>query len=198
MIRSGALCAVLLAFGVAHAQGSNNQISFEAIMKAPVGSWAEYQITKEQPQAAAKARYTLVTRDKKEIAIVLDTIAAMGSHVVIKMTFVPAAKEAGRWNLASAKVRTGSEEAKEMPIPGEHDAKSASFGKNDSFGTLVGKEKLTLPIGTVEAKHFHKEGTPAVDVWMNDTILPVGMVKFEGGGGHVELVATGKNGSTKF
>jgi hypothetical protein len=166
-------------------------------MRAPVGAWAEYQITKDDPDANARVRYTLVARDKKQVAIVLDT-SSPTSHVVIKMTFVPDDKDATRWNLAAARMKTGDGTAKDMPIPGQRDAKSASFAKSDAFGTLVGKERLKLAASSIEASHFHKEGSPATDVWMSDAILPVGLVKLEGAGGHVELVATGKGGSIEF
>jgi hypothetical protein len=189
MIRAAALAALLLSAllfpSAASAQVSNNQIAYGSVMKAPIGAWADYRISKEGGEVMV--RYTLVAHDAKKVSIEIDSETPTG-HIIMRMDFTPDAKDKARWQLTNARLKTPDGQLKDMPIPAD---RSAGFGKSDSFGDKVGREDLSTPAGKFSAEHYRRAGT---DVWMDDKVLPVGMVKLSNGESRVELVRTGLNG----
>jgi hypothetical protein len=195
MIRAAAVLLAVALASSASAQVSNNQIAYAAIVKAPPGSWADYRITKEDAEEPVRVRYTLVTRDEHHVVLEVDSQTALG-RVVMRMEFTPAPGERARWNLTAAKMKTPEGQVQQMPIPAQHEAKSASFGKGDSFGTRVGRESVTVPAGKFSAEHYKQGGADgAAEVWIDDKVLPVGMVRLDdGSGGRVELMAVGRGG----
>jgi hypothetical protein len=198
---AAALVAALLLPGLAAAQSSNNQISYGAITKAPVGSWADYRISKEGADDV-RVRYTLVARDAQKIAVEVDSQTPLG-RVIMRMEFSPDPKQAARWNLVAARMRTPDGELKQMPIPSQGDrsrGQGASFSRGDSFGDRVGREQVSVPFGKLSAEHYRrKDEAGATEVWMDDKIMPVGMMRLQHpGGGRVELVATGTGGKSAF
>ena len=64
------------------AQAPNNQISYAAIMKAKPGSWAEYLMSREGEEQQVRARYTLVRKDPKGVALEIDS-KTKESHIFI-------------------------------------------------------------------------------------------------------------------
>jgi hypothetical protein len=196
---SATLLAAVLTPSLAAAQASNNQISYGAITKAPVGCWAEYRMSKEGAEET-RVRYTLVARDAQKIAIEVSSQTPLGP-VTMRMEFSPDRNEATRWNLVAARLRMPDGELRQMPIPNQGDRarrREASFARGDSFGDRLGREQLTLPFGKLSAEHFRRtEDTGTTEVWMDDQVLPVGMVKLhDATGGRVELVATGTGGKS--
>ncbi|MEO6954704.1 MAG: hypothetical protein ABI321_23090 [Polyangia bacterium] len=181
----------------AHAQ-ANNQISFAAIMKAPVGSWAEYVMSKDGEAETVNVRYTLVQRDAKHIALEIDSKTPMG-HMLMRLQFDP---DGARWKLAKAKVKVGTGDARDAPLP--PDDPSNVFGKEDDFGKKVGHESVSTAGGKRETTHFRRktegeEGQLSTDVWIDDKVFPVGLVKLtDGRGSKVELAATGTGGTTQL
>ena len=188
-----AVLAVALVPAAAWAQVSNNQIAYAALMSAPVGSWADYLITKHGE--TTRVRYSLIARDKKRVALDVDSQTPVG-RVVVRMEFAPDPKEADRWNLSAARMHTPDGEVKEMPVPSRAEAKSASFGKTDRFGERLGVEAIAVAAGKRSATHYRRATT---DVWVDEHLVPVGMVKLtDGEGGVVELAASGSGGKSGF
>jgi hypothetical protein len=67
-----------------------------------------------------------------------------------------------------------------------------SIKKTDTPGKLVGSERITVPAGTFDTKHYKHElpkeaGGMTLDVWMSDKAVPTGVVKMSGAGG-IEMV----------
>lgn len=182
MMRAAVLAALLLSSSAASAQVSNNQIAYGAVMKAPIGAWADYRISKEDGEVMV--RYTLVAHDAKKLSIEIDSETPSG-HIIMRMDFTPDAKDKARWQLTNARLKTPDGKVKDMPIPAD---RSAGFGKSDTFGEKVGHETVATPAGKFSADHYHRGDT---DVWMDEKVLPVGMVKLSSGESRVELVRTG-------
>jgi hypothetical protein len=78
-----------------------------------------------------------------------------------------------------------------------------SVKKSDSPGKLVGAEKVTVPAGTFETKHYKNEmpkeaGGMTLDVWMSDKAIPTGVVKMSAAGGvEMVLAQTGMGAKSK-
>lgn len=185
--------AALLVPHLAAAQSPNNQISFTAVMKAPPGAWADYVMTRDEHTRPVRVRYTLVERTAKAAAIELDSSAPAG-RALVRMEYV--ADGADRYRLQRAVMKMPDGKLQVLPTPGGPQAKSASFGKGDTFGTKVGNEAVRVGAGTFQAEHW-RSGTS--EVWMDDKALPVGLVKLTGeDGAAVELVAMGRGGKSAF
>ncbi len=204
MIRAAAALAMGIAVllpAAAAAQASNNQISYGAITHAPVGSWADYRISKAGADDV-KVRYTLVARDAKHIAIEVDSQTPVG-RVVMRMQFTPDPRDPTRWDLTAARMRMPDGDIRDMPIPGQRDrarGQGASFAKADRFGEPLGREEVLVPAGKRSAEHFRrKDELGTTEVWIDDKVPPVGMVKLlDPTGGKVELAATGQGGKPAF
>ena len=188
---------LLLLPSVSFAQ-ANNQISYAAITKAPVGSWAEYVMSKEGEAETVNVRYTLVQRDTKHIALEIDSKTPMG-HMLMRLQFDP---DGSRWKLAKAKVKVGTGDARDAPLP--PDEPSNVFGKNDDFGKKIGHDTITTQGGKRSADHFRRktegeDGAMNTDVWIDDKVFPVGLVKLtDGRGSKVELSGTGTGGTAQL
>jgi len=177
--------AVLVSFGgVAFAQ--SNPMSYEAMAKAKQGAWAEYTMTMPGAPDKLKVRYAVVTKNEREMTMETDSQTPMGP-VHSAMTFAPSPPDA--WKLVKARIQMGTQPAMDMPAS---KLSEGSVKKSDSPGTLVGPEKITVPAGTFETKHYKREmpkdaGGMTLDVWMSDKAIPTGVVKLSGAGG-VEMV----------
>jgi hypothetical protein len=194
LVAAACLGAALLLAPRAQAQTPNNQISFSAVMKAPVGAWAEYLMTRDEHERPVRVRYTLAERSAKAVAIELDSATPEG-HVLVRMDYV--ADGPSRYRLERARMKMPDGKLQVLPTPAGSHGQGAGFGKGDAFGQSVGKESIRVGAGTFQAEHWKQAGT---EVWMDDKALPVGLVKLTTGGDGptVELVAMGKGGKSGF
>src|SRR4029079_3577778 len=92
----------LLLCGVALAQGTPGHapLSYEALQKAPVGSWAEYDMM-VGTQKGTTMRYALVEKSAKALAIEIETLMP---PLVMRMDF-SAAPSGDGWNLSRVRMR---------------------------------------------------------------------------------------------
>ena len=192
MHRAALVLLGLLLFALpAAAQSPNNQISYAAMMKAPIGSWSEYLMQKEHEQAV-RVRYTLVQRDKKRIALEVDSSTPQG-RMLVRLEF--GVDGVARYKLEKARMKLGETTSEDMPLPNE-----MHFGKDETFGDPVGREEVVVKAGKFFADHFRrKDQARTTEVWMDDKIFPVGMVKLaDDAESSIQLVAQGKGGKTAF
>ena len=178
---------VLLAAPLAFAQagGGSPQMSYEAVTKAPVGSWAEYTTSMKGRTEQVKIRYSLVERSAKKMALEIDGQTPMGA-LLMRMEYEPAGE--GAWKLSKAKMQMGGGAAQEMPIP----PSTPLLKKGDELGEVVGKSSVKTAVGTFDAKQYKKtlpQGT--FDLWMSDKVFPVGLVKQSDAEGKLTTVLTG-------
>jgi hypothetical protein len=180
--------AVLLAAPLAFAQaggGGSPQMSYEAVTKAPIGSWAEYTTSMKGRTEQVKIRYSLVERNAKKMALEIDGQTPMGA-LLMRMEYEPAGE--GAWKLSKAKMQMGGGAAQDMPIP----PNTPLLKKGDELGEVVGKSAIKTAVGTFEAKQYKKtlpQGT--FDLWMSDKVFPVGLVKQADAEGKLTTVLTG-------
>jgi len=174
-----------LTAGVAHAQ---SKPSYESLAKAKQGAWSEYSMTMPGAPQKMTVRYAIVTKNEREMTMETDSQTPMGP-MHSSMTFVPSPPDA--YKLVKARVQLGTQAPMDMPAA---KLSEGAIKKGDSFGKLVGPEKVTVPAGTFETKHYKQDmpkeaGGMVLDVWMSDKAVPTGVVKLSGGGG-IEMVLT--------
>lgn len=185
----------ILGVSVAKAQTPNTQISYASVMKSPVGSWADYVMSKEGEAQTVRVRYTLVRRDAKQVVLEIDSATPMG-RVSMRLEFVPKGSDT-RWKLDKAKVKMADNPPRDMPLP---EGSMSTFGKDDSFGDKVAHEDVVVKAGKFGADHYRRKLDGwATELWIDDKAQPMGMVRLvDGEGGRIELVATGKDGKSAF
>lgn len=186
-----AVCLALSASAAFAQAGSNTQISYEALMHAPAGSWAEYTTTIKGQSQPIKMRYALVEKSAQRIAIEVNGQTPMGA-VLMRMEYAPAGP--GAWKLARARMKIGAQPAADVPLPPEVPV----LKKGVSLGPVVGHASIKTPVGTFDCRQYHKSVSQGpmtlnFDLWMNDKVLPVGLVKQADSDGrmNVLLSATG-------
>jgi hypothetical protein len=181
--------------GVASAQ-QQNPMSYVAMTRAKAGMWAEYTMTMPGQAEQIKVRYAVTEKTDREMTLDTDSNTPLGL-VHTSMTFAPSHDA---WKLVHALVKMGTNPEQDLPASKLSDG---SVKKSDTPGKLVGPEKITVPAGTFETKHYKHElpkeaGGMTLDVWMSDKAEPTGVVKLSGAGG-IEMVlsATGTGAKAK-
>lgn len=189
--------AVLAVSGVASAQSNSNPMSYEAMAKAKKGTWAEYTMSMAGQAQKLTVRYAVVEKTDRELTMDTDSQTPMGP-VHTSMTFAPSPPDT--FKLVKARMQMGNQPAQDIPAA---KLTEGAVKKSDVPGKLVGSEKITVPAGTFETKHYKHElpkeaGGMTLDVWMSDKALPTGVVKMSGAGGiEMVLASTGTGAKPK-
>jgi hypothetical protein len=192
-----AMTAVLcVSGGVAFAQ-QQNPLSYEAVAKAKAGQWAEYTMSmKGQPQTV-KMKYAIVEKSAKTIALEVDSQTPIGP-VLMHMMFEPAGPES--WKLVKARMKMGPS-TQDMPAAA---LSQGGIKKSELPGKLIGTEEVKTAVGSFSCKHYQKvtpkeAGGSTIDLWMNDKVLPTGLVKMtDSRGAEALLTATGSDAKAKM
>jgi hypothetical protein len=192
-------CAVVAGLsGAAHAQ-QQSPLSFEALAKSKAGQWAEYTMVLKATNQSMKMRYAIVEKSDKEMALEIDSQTPVGP-MLMHMAFEAASPTT--WKIARARLQMG---AQTQDIPKDQMAEGM-IKKNDPPGKLIGTDQIKTILGTLPCKHYQKVlpkempgGGSTVDVWMNDKVLPTGMVKMVNSlGVEITLSGTGTDAKPKL
>jgi hypothetical protein len=185
------LCVAPAAF--AQAGGGSAQLSYDALMRAPEGSWAEYTTSIKTGAQVQKIvmRFALVEKSASLLAIEAGGKTPMGV-ILTRMEYVPAG--GGAWKLGRARMQMGAQPATDIPVP----ANTPLVKKGQALGTVVGTASVKTAAGTFKCREYQKpvdQGPVHMvfNLWMNDSVAPMGMVKQSDSDGRIsmELTATG-------
>ena len=139
--------------------------------KVEIGSWAEYSMT--MGSITLSSRWALVARDAKSNTLEMTTKGGpVAKPVVLRM--VLAADPTSSDKTPKPMVMQFGDDAP-MLVPS--DTPVQSFQHPDPKN-LVAKEDLKVPAGTFKTSHYRdKNAMGTVDVWVNETVPPLGLVK---------------------
>lgn len=184
---------VLLAASPALAQQSPlDNISYTALAHAPVGTWADYVMTKEGESEVITVRYQLMKRDAKQAVLEVDSKTPIG-RVLTRVQFTIAGS---KWTLTRAQVKIGDIDPIDTPLP---DSGHTTDGKDALLGKPAGKDTVTVKAGKIAAQHYKPTRRGKGEMWASDDVFPVGVVKInDGDGSTIELVGTGKGAKSVF
>jgi hypothetical protein len=173
-LATSVLLAALLLPSLASAQGSDTPAAMPLVVdmqKVEVGSWAEYAMT--NGSIALSSRWALVARDAKSNTLEMLTKGGPIAKPVVLRLVLPADPTSNDKAPKPMAMQLGDDAPmltpKEMPIQ--------KFQRPDDKN-LVGKEDMKVTAGTFKTSHYrekNKMGT--VDIWVNETVLPLGIVK---------------------
>ena len=139
--------------------------------KIELGSWAEYSMT--MGSITLSSRWALVARDAKSNTLEMTTKGGpVAKPVVLRM--VLAADPTSAEKAPKPMVMQFGNDAP-MFVPS--DTPVQKFQQPDPKN-LVGKEELKVAAGTFKTSHYREKNTMGtVDVWVNETVSPLGLVK---------------------
>jgi hypothetical protein len=139
--------------------------------KVELGSWAEYNMT--MGSITLSSRWALVARDAKSNTLEMTTKGGpVAKPVVLRM--VLAADPTSSEKPPKPMVMQFGDDAP-MFVPS--DTPVQKFQQPDAKN-LVGKEELKVAAGYFKTSHYREKNTMGtVDVWVNETVAPLGLVK---------------------
>lgn len=192
MIRRIALAVLLVMCAKVSAQEILGDVFSGKLINPEVGVWSWYELTDRETGAKFLLRQAIVGEEKVKRKdgywVETELRPQEGFPSIFKMLLTGPASEPK--NVHQLIVMDGNRPPESVPVPEEGYA--GSGGKR----TLVGKEKVKLGNGEeMEAEHF-TVGTPGAeaDVWLNDAVRPLGIVKMSSTEGDLVLQATGTGG----
>jgi hypothetical protein len=141
------------------------------MQKIEVGSWAEYAMS--MGSISLSSRWALVARDAKSNTLEMTTKGGpVAKPVVLRLT-LPADPTSDEKPPKPMVVQFGSD----APMLVPKDTPVQKFQRPDAKN-LVGKEEIKVAAGTFKTAHYReKNAMGLVDIWVNETVFPLGIVK---------------------
>jgi hypothetical protein len=181
------------------------QEACQEVMRVPaVGKWVEYQALYEQKDKYV-LRYAVVGEEKREgtdyrwLEMKMTNDADPKKNLVYQMLIPGSLASIG--DVQEVIMKPGDKPALKMNgmmigmVRGQLQKKSV-FGDLCDEVTLVGKEKVTVPAGTFNSKHYHSTKYEN-DSWV-DPALSFGMVKATGKHHDIQRIRDGDGATSSI
>ena len=171
-----AVSAVMLC-GVSVAQDVVGDVLMEKLVKPTNGAWAWYDLTDATSDQAFLMRLAIVGEErvgeKQGYWLEIEIVPIVGYRSVYKMLVTGPASDPK--NLHKVLQRVGRGDVEEVPV----DTDAAKEEKPAPERKLVGEEEVTIRDGSVlKAEHYQvSRDSQTVDIWLNDEVRPMGIVK---------------------
>jgi hypothetical protein len=173
-LRPSLVLALLLIPSLAGAQAPGVPAGMPLVVdmqKIEVGSWAEYTMT--MGTIALTSRWALVARDAKSNTIEMSTRGGPIAKPVTLRMVLPADPTSGDKPPKPMAVQFGND----APMLVPKDTPVQKFQRPDAKN-LLGKEDIKVAGGAYKTSHYREKNTMgAVDIWVNETVFPLGVVK---------------------
>lgn len=173
--------------------GGGGYYSYAALAKATPGQSAEYVLSRPGQAETSTIGYTLVEKTQKHMTIRMEIQTPMGM-AMNRLVFQPA--QDGSWTVTKASQQPPGGESQDVPIGKLPPTK---ISKNNEGLTQIGKERVSTMAGEFECYHLRKT-TPQgrFDIWVNDKVMPTGVVKLADPGGlEMRLKSVGSTSTLK-
>lgn len=182
-----------------HGQGVVGDVLTGNLVDPTVGTWAWYNLTDATGSRSFLVRLAIV--GKEEVGnktghwLEVDVIPRLGFRSVSKMLLTGPAKDPA--NIHGTWWREGTKPAVEVPLEKVMDeiAADASSKAKEPKRKRVGKEKIKTLDGEVQAERYMLVGTDRkVELWINDEVKPMGIVRMTSPDGELLLRNFGRGG----
>ena len=191
MARTGVLVLVVAGLGYcgpARGQRAIGDIMAGKLVKPEVGVWAWYDLSDYTENRSYLVRHAIVAKEKVKRKTgywtELEVVPKVGFKSVYKMLLTGPASKPG--NVHRALVREGDGPIEEVALPSEETAKEKA--PKEPERKLVGEEEVDTVGGKVPAKHFEVMAADGkVDLWINEKVRPMGIVRMKSAGGELLL-----------
>jgi hypothetical protein len=187
------ICTVLTS--TALGQGILSDVFSGKLINPEVGVFAWYELTDAETGMKFFLRQAVVEEEKVKRKtgywVETELTPQVGFPMIYKMLLTGPAYEEG--NVHKVVVKEGTQAPREVPIDPEAFTDTAQ-GSDDR--TLVGTENLTVAGKELACEHYRVgQGEDVTDLWVNDTVRPLGVVKMKTPQGVLQLQRFGKGGA---
>ena len=197
------LAVLVTAPGLARAQGLVTDVFSGKLINPEVGVFAWYDLTDKTTDKRYFLRQAIVGKERvnRKTGYWLETelIPQVGFPTVYKMLLTGPANDPK--NIHQVVVKEGERPPEVVPIPAEPEdgiEKRTPKEKRESLGM----EAIETPQGDLKAEHVvitrpaDKEGAPEerLEVWLNNSVRPMGIVRMAAPEGELVLRRYGKGG----
>lgn len=180
--------------GAANAQGVLGDVLSGKLVKPAVGQWAWYDLTDMQSGQKYIFRQAIVGEEqvesKKGYWLETEIAPLVGHPSVYKMLVTGPTNDPG--NIHRILLRQGRQPVTEIPVESQRRGESdAPKPKQESLG----EEELETPGGTIMTKHvILTTDDGIVEMWLNDAVRPMGIVRMRAPHGELMLRSYGEGG----
>ena len=216
-----AACVLLLPFfcAIAQGQGVISDVFSGKLVNPKAGAWAWYDVTGAQTEGGGtvqlgKMRLAIVgeetVKGKQGYWLEMEYIPSLGYPSIYKMLLTGPADDPA--NVQKVFRRDGTEKKEEVPLKPEGKKKdrdkaeeSPPEPKQEPERKLVGEEDIATSGGNVQgrstsvtlhAQHYEVvDGNATLDIWLNESVSPMGIVQMKSGEGGLLLRDHGTGGA---
>jgi len=181
---------------VSQAQGVLGNLLSGDLVNPQVGAWAWYDLKDAATGKAFVVRMALVGEEKvgsqNGYWLEIEIVPLVGYRSVYKMLLTGPAKDPA--NIRRMLAREGTGEPQEIPLDAA--AAEAAAPQSEPERKLVGAESIkTLDGKAVASEHYELSADDGkTDIWLNDQLPPMGLVKLKSPQGELSLRNSGSGG----
>lgn len=186
------LAVVFCSFG-ASTQSIITDVVAGKLVNPQVGQWAWYDLSDTVSGDKFFVRQAIVGEEKvnrkKGYWIELEVVPQVGFPTIYKMLVTgPAGKSR---NVHRVFYKEGDKMAREIPV----DRNEPDIPVPKARRKSLGREKVETGMGVIEADHFAMtSGDNTSEVWLNDAVMPMGVVRMATSDGELLLRSYGLGG----
>ena len=175
-------------------QGILGDILAGKLIEPEVGVFAWYEVTDAATGRKLWLRLAIVDKERVKLRtgywLETEVKPQVGFPEVYKMLLTGPANDPE--NVHRIVVQQGGEPAREIAVDETENPEEAPKPERRS----VGMEEITYGQETIEAEHIViGEGADQVEVWINEKVRPMGVVRLVSGQGELQLQRYGKGGA---
>lgn len=184
--------------GSAFAQSAASDVLSGKLVRPEKGVWAWYDLKESSSEKEFLVRIAVVDEEKvgskAGFWLEMEVVPLVGYRSVYKMLVTGPADNPD--NVHRLIQRDGTAPPQEVSL--EKADKPKGKQKKDesrkSQRSLVGKEQVETQDGQIEAEHYILQGDEKADIWLNDEVRPMGVVRMVSSSGVLSLRNYGKGG----
>ena len=190
---------IVLVAGAGHAQGVIGDVLAGKLVKPKVGAWAWYDVKDAATGQAFVLRLAIV--GEKEVLrkqgywLEVEVVPLVGYRSVYKMLLTGPADDPA--NVHQLLQREGTGEVVEVEPEKEEagDASDEETETKEPKRTLLGREDVKTEGGVVPADRYELlDGERQVEIWLNEDVRPMGLVRLKSATGELMLRHYGVGG----
>ncbi|HOK08128.1 MAG TPA: hypothetical protein PLT82_01975 [Candidatus Hydrogenedens sp.] len=196
LIISLSLSSFFLTFNI-HSQDFLEGLLSGKIISSEPGVWAIYEILDKISNTHVLLRQAItgtevVDKDTNALWLESEIIPLEGFPSVYR--FLISYDSKGKETIHKIIVREGAEPPKNIDVTTISDSsKDNNLSQKKKF---INEEEVTYKNGKIKSKHYKIENNGQIkDIWLNDDVKPLGIVKLTTNDGEMTLIQYGKGGN---
>ena len=182
--------------GTAFGQGVFSDVMSGKRIAPKVGVFAWYELKDAATGRKLFMRQAIVGEKQVEgkdgFYLETEVMPEVGFPIIYKMLLTGPASDPA--NVHEIMVKDGAQSVERIPIEALKEGESESKEQTELRESL-GKETLATPAGDIETEHFSlTQGDSVSEVWLNNDVRPMGIVKLVSADGELLLTRFGEGG----